>query len=114
MSLLASPYTLPDEQETELGIVAQWWTKKLFPQSLDEIDLKDFFEVKNVQDRGEYYDKPKDATGVILVSSKKLSVVAGWRNEKHDGPYQVYSEQEKDTIGFHFVGDTKVVFFGWI
>lgn len=51
---------------------------------------------------------------MIVVSSKKLAVLAAWRNKDHKGPWQIYSEQEKDTLAFYFVGDTKVVFVGWV
>ena len=43
-----------------------------------------------------------------------MAVVAGWRdNKEHDGPWQLYGEQEAETTAFHFVGDTSPVFLGW-
>lgn len=114
MYTIAESYTLSNQKDTELGIFALWWKEKLFPKSIDELDLSNLFEVKNVESRGEYFDRPDDATGMIVFSSKKLAVLAAWRNKKHEGPWQIYSEQEKDTLAFYFVGDTKVVFVGWV
>ena len=106
----------PSAPETELDVIAQWWTKNTVPTTLEEFDLSVSFEVKNVTDRGEYLKKPKDAIGVILSTKKKMAVMAAWRGNdgKHEGPWQIYGEQEAETTVFHFVGDTETVFLGWL
>jgi hypothetical protein len=114
MFILSQTYADPSAPETELDVIAQWWTKNTFPTTLEEFDVSNSFVVKNVLERGEYLEKPKDATGVIVSTKKKMAVVAGWRdNKEHDGPWQLYGEQEAETTAFHFVGDTSPVFLGW-
>lgn len=104
-----------EDLDNELGIVAQWWYDKSVPTTIKDIEaLEKPFAVKNVEDKGEYYKKPDGAVGVIVLSLKKLAAMAAWRNEGHQGPWQVYGEQEKGTIAFHFVGDTEIVFIGWV
>ncbi|EGV65716.1 hypothetical protein CANTEDRAFT_92041 [Yamadazyma tenuis ATCC 10573] len=103
-----------NKEDSELGVLAKWWTENTIPNSLDDLDLSDAFVVKNVQDRGEYYERPKDATGVIVSSQKKLAAMAAWRNKEHKGPWQIYGEQETNTTAFHYVGDSDIVFIGWV
>lgn len=114
MLTLSQDYSDTINSESELQVYAKWWTKNTFPVSIEEVGIDDVFEVKNVLDRGEYYDRPLDATGVIVVTQAKLAAVAAWRNKEHKGPWQVYGEQEANTVAFHFLGDTEVVFIGWV
>ena len=113
MFTLSQTFADPSAPETELGIIAQWWTKNTIP-TLEDFDVANAFEIKNVLDRGEYFDRPKDVTGVIVSSKKKIAAMAAWRNKEHKGPWQVYGEQEAETTAFHWVGDTDVVFVGWV
>lgn len=67
-----------------------------------------------MKDRGEYFSRPSDATGLIVLSTEKLTVMAAWRNKEHEGPWQIYGEQEPQTTAYYLVGDTDVVFVGWV
>lgn len=54
MLILSQTFADSSAPETELGIVAQWWTKNTFPTTLEEFDVSNSFVVKNVLERGEY------------------------------------------------------------
>lgn len=114
MLILSDKYTTPTTPESELQVYAKWWTQNSFPTSLEEADISDLFAVENREDRGSYYYRPHDATGIIVVSHKKLAAMAAWRNKEHKGPWQIYGEQEAQTVAFHYVGDSEVVFVGWV
>lgn len=113
MFILSQTYADPSAPETELDVIAQWWTKNTFPTTLEEFDVSNSFEVKNVLHKGEYFERPKDATGVIVSSKKKLTSMAAWRNKEHKDEWQIFGEQEPETTAFYFVGDTDCVFVGW-
>ncbi|ODQ82662.1 hypothetical protein BABINDRAFT_74861 [Babjeviella inositovora NRRL Y-12698] len=43
-----------------------------------------------------------------------LTAVAGWHLDGHEGPWQLYGEQENGTIAYYFLGDTETVFIGLV
>lgn len=114
MIILSSTTGLSTDEISDLGIYAQWQFGDKIPTKETKLCESDIFAVKDVQDRGLYYTRPEDATGIIVLSSDKLTVVAAWRNPEHKGPWQVYGEQEAKTTAYYLVGDTDIVFVGWV
>ncbi|SGZ53312.1 CIC11C00000004588 [Sungouiella intermedia] len=114
MITLSKDCQLTSEDNSDLGIYAQWQFGNTIPSTTTELSKLDVFPVRDIKDRGEYFTRPSDATGLVVLSSEKLSVMAAWRNKEHKGPWQVYGEQEPPTTAYYLVGDTDVVFVGWV
>lgn len=114
MFVISNSLEISSEEKSDLGIYAEWWYSETVPTKVDLIEGKKVFAVNNVEDRGEYYKRPEGAYGVIVLTLEKLAALAAWRNDEHKGPWPLYGEQEKGTTSFYFVGDTKIVFIGWV
>lgn len=114
MITLSNESQLRSDQESALGIHAQWQFGNTIPAKTADFSELEVFAVRGVEDRGEYFTRPADATGLVVLSSEKLTVMAAWRNQQHKGPWQVYGEQEPKTTAYYLVGDTDIVFVGWV
>lgn len=114
MLTLSETAILKAEETSDLGVYAQWQYGDNIPTKGAENSQSDVFAVKNDKYRGSKYTRPEGATGLIVSASEKLTVVAAWRKNSDDGPWQIYSEQEKDTTAYYYLGDTKVLFVGWV
>lgn len=114
MIILSKECQLNSEDGSDLGIYAQWQFGNTIPDRQTALVKLNVFPVRNIKDRGEYFSRPRNATGLIVLSSEKLAVMAAWRNKEHEGPWQVYGEQEPQTTAYYLVGDTDVVFVGWV
>lgn len=114
MIILSKDTQLHSEEESDLGIYAQWQFGNTIPSKTTKFSDLDVFPVRDVEDRGEYFPRPADATGILVLSLKKLTVMAAWRNKEHKGPWQIYGEQEPETTAYYLVGDTDLVFVGWV
>lgn len=114
MIVLSPQSVLTCEDTSDLGIYAQWQFEDTIPQKGTEVSNLNVFPVRDEKDRGQYFVRPKDAKGVIVLSSEKLTVMAAWRNKNHEGPWQIYGEQEPQTTSYYLVGDTDIVFIGLV
>ncbi|ODV78836.1 uncharacterized protein CANTADRAFT_278257 [Suhomyces tanzawaensis NRRL Y-17324] len=112
-----------DEETSQLGanwigVKATWIKGNKVPSSLQEVLGGEIFEVRDIEDKGEYLLIPAGVGGVVVQSEKGLVSIAAWRRQKnageieHDGPWQIYSEQEANTVAYYYLGDTQTVFMG--
>lgn len=81
---------------------------ELVSPSVREPDI----EIMNVEDRGEYFERPEDAVGIIVQSTLYPAAVACWYANNHDGEWNVYGDQAVGTQQTYFLGGTTKIFVG--
>lgn len=114
------PYALPIEfsrrnskiprAQKSTGIKIQWIAEveKLLTMEIETVELT----VNNVLDRGEYYNRPADAIGVIVHSKDEPVAVAAWYGDDHVGDWNVYGDQPEHSQQTYYLGGARTIFVG--
>lgn len=114
------PYSLPikfsrqsskiSKGQKDTGIRMQWITDadKLLTMEIESADIT----VNNILDRGEYYERPTDAIGVIVHSKDEPVAVAAWYGDGHVGDWNVYGDQPEHAQQTYYLGGARTIFVG--
>lgn len=97
-------------KQKDTGIRMEWIYEldKLLPTVVEPASTV----VKNVLDRGEYYDRPDTAIGVLVHSGEEPAAVAAWYGNDHKGDWNIYGDQPEHSQQVYFLSGAKTIFVG--
>ncbi|KAI5964673.1 uncharacterized protein KGF55_001742 [Candida pseudojiufengensis] len=71
------------------------------------------FEAENEIDRGQYFQRPEGAIGVLVQSGNEPATINGWHTvNSHEGYYNLYGDQPDFTQQTYYLGGTNTIFIG--
>ncbi|KAI5951533.1 hypothetical protein KGF54_004607 [Candida jiufengensis] len=97
-----------DQKSTGIKINWIYDIKELVSEKIGEPED----EVENVEDRGQYFNRPEGAVGVLVQSGKEPATFAGWYGETHNGDYNLFGEQPEGTQQIYYLADARTIFVG--
>ncbi|EMG46197.1 hypothetical protein SBY92_000960 [Candida maltosa Xu316] len=96
--------------QKDTGIKFSWIYEldKLSPKTIEPAETI----VNNVLDRGEYFQRPENAVGVLVHSGDEPIAVAAWYGADHKGDWNIYGDQPEHTQQVYFLSGANTVFVG--
>ncbi|KAI5960065.1 uncharacterized protein KGF55_004788 [Candida pseudojiufengensis] len=100
---------IPKTQK-QTGIKFNWIydLKELDKNTLGKPEI----EIENIQDRGQYFDKPEGAVGVLVQSSDEPAAFAAWYGNNHIGEWSLYGDQPESSQQIYYLSDSQTIFIG--